>query len=406
MSLPSVAVSMTNGDDPTAGPDGPPEEGKADRAERSERPAGGNASPGEPTAVGAGGRTGSSGGGPPEDSRGGSDGGWGFDASTYVVLVVAGLLVGALVAPIAVNVTSQTSTGPTVAIVPLAGSIDGVSASRVSAQIERARQDPSVEAVVLRVNSGGGGASASETLYLSVKRLAEEKPVVVSVDGIAASGAYYASVPGDVIYAKPASVVGSVGAFAPIPAEVEPNQIIAATGPEKVGVGSERGFKYTVESIKRAFANAVMANRGENLTIPRSTVTKAGIYTGASAAQNGMVDEIGGLRTATARAAELAELGEYNVRVYSANGTTRFVSRAAFVASAAEDKEMVSPTYLTGLGGTGSSQYTVLMLPPSIAYDSRQQASYVGAGAYEPRADERGNRTGAPARTPAGGEGR
>jgi protease-4 len=324
------------------------------------------------------------------------------------VLVVTGLLIGALLAPIAVGVTSRTSTD-TVAIVPLAGGIDGGSAARVSAQIERARQNPSVEAVVLRVNSPGGGASASESLYLSVKRLAEEKPVVVSVDGIAASGAYYASVPADVIYAKPSSQVGSVGVFAPIPAEVEPNGIVAATGPEKVGVGSERGFKYTVETIKRAFANAVMANRGEELTIPRSTVTEAGVYSGAAATRNGMADEIGGIRTATARAAELAELDQYSVTVYSPNGTTRFVSRAAFVASAADDKEMVSPTYFTGIGGEGSAHATVLMLPPSIAYDSMAEAAFVGAGAYEPRPD---NATAAPASepetgaTPAGGAGR
>lgn len=399
---------MTNGDDPAAGEGGSSGERTGD-SDRADVTADAGDAPGEPTADADGRAVDERGGDEPPPDTGG---GWGFDASTYVVLVVIGLLIGALVAPVAVDVTSRTSTD-TVAIVPLAGGIDGASAARVSGQIERARQNPSVEAVVLRVNSPGGGASASETLYLSVKRLAEEKPVVVSVDGIAASGAYYASVPADVIYAKPASVVGSVGVFAPIPPEVEPNGIIAATGPEKVGLASEREFKYTIETVKRSFANAVMANRGDELNIPRSTVTRAGVYTGADATRNGMADEIGGLRTATARAAELAELDEYSVAVYSTNGTTRFVSRAAFVASAAEDKEMVSPTYFTGLGGEGSSEFTVLMLPPSIAYDSREEASYVGAGAYEPRA---GNDTHAPSgdsgaeagtgTTPAGGAGR
>jgi protease-4 len=299
-----------------------------------------------------------------------------------VVLVVAGLLVGVAAAPVAVGVTDRGT--PTVAVIPVEGSIDGGSAAALSAQIERARADPSVEAVVLLVNSPGGAASASETQYLAVKRLAEEKPVVASVDGIAASGAYYTIAPADEIYVKPSSVVGSVGVIAPLPQQVEPNDIVGATGPNKVGTDSVREFKYTIETLKNAFANAVVTNRGDALELSRSQVTKAGVYSGTVAVQNGMADRIGGQSAAIAAAAEKAGLDQYSVEVYRPDGTTQFVSQAAYVASDAPDKELVSPAYLTGIGSQGSTYATFLMVPPQVAYPSGDRA-YLGTGAYRNR---------------------
>lgn len=308
----------------------------------------------------------------------GSTGG-GLDRSVLVPLVAAGLLVGALVAPFAAGVATRGEPAK-VAVVPLSGVIGGNTASDVVAQLERARHDPSVKAVVLQVNSPGGAAAASESLYLAVKRLAEEKPVVVSVSGIAASGAYYASVPADAIYVKPASIVGSVGVLAPIPPELEPNDLIAATGPEKIGLASERGFKYTIETVKRAFVNAVMTHRGEELELSRAAVSRAGIYSGVVAVRNGFADEIGALPTAIARAAELADLDEYQVVRLEPTGPPQYVSRAAYVASDDPDKRMISPTELTGIGARGSSYATILMLPPRIAFAVSDRYARPGNG--------------------------
>lgn len=317
----------------------------------------------------------------------------GFDA-TYLVLVVAGLLVGAAAAPVAVGLTDRET--PTVAVVPVEGSIDGTSASAVSAQLERARADPSVAAVVLLVNSPGGAASASETQYLAVKRLAAEKPVVASVDGVAASGAYYTVAPADAIYVKPSSIVGSVGVLATLPQQLEPNDVVGATGPDKLSTGSVREFKYTTETLKRAFANAVMTSRGDALELSRGELTEAGIYSGAVAVENGMADRIGGRASAVAAAAERADLDSYTVELFRPSDSVRFVSQAAYVASDAPNKELVSPAYLTGLGAPGATYGTFLMLPPRIAYpDSR--GSYVGAGAYA-------NATGTANRSAAVGE--
>lgn len=286
---------------------------------------------------------------------------------TLVVLIAAGVLVGTLIAPFAAGLA--TSGGPDkIAVVSLEGAISGGSAAEVVANLERAREDPSVAAVVLRVNSPGGGAGASESLYLATKRLAEEKPVVVSVAGAAASGAYYASLPADEIYVKPASIVGSVGVIAPLPPEVEPNDVLVTTGPEKVGVASERDFKYTIETLKQAFVNAVMANRGDELEVPRSTVARAGIFSGAVAVRNGYADEIGGLPTAISRAAELADLDEYQLTRFRPDGTVTYISQAAYVASDVSDKRIVSPSKFTGIGQPGATYGNVLMLPPRIAF--------------------------------------
>lgn len=302
------------------------------------------------------------------------------DGATYLVLVVAGLLVGAAVAPVAIGLMEQET--PTIAVIPVEGSIDGSSATAVTAQIERARADPSVAAVVLVVNSPGGAASASETQYLATKRLAEEKPVVASVDAIAASGAYYTIAPADEIYVKPASIVGSVGVLATLPQTVEPNNIIGATGPDKLGSDSVREFKYTTETLKRAFANAVMTSRGDALELSRAELTEAGTYSGAVAVENGMADKIGSRTTAIAAAAERAGVDDYTVEVYRGDATPRFVSQTAYVASDAPNKTLVSPSYLTGIGTDASTYGTYLMVPPPVAYPDRTGA-YLGAGAYE-----------------------
>lgn len=295
----------------------------------------------------------------------------GFDPREWrerslAVFVVAGLLVGALVAPVAVGLVDRDRS--VVAVVPIEGAIDGETANRTTAQLREARTDPSVEAVVLLVNSPGGAASASESQYLAVRRLAAEKPVVASVDALAASGAYYTILPSERIFVKPSSIVGSVGVIATLPREVEPNDRIVSTGPNKLAADSEREFKYTVETLKRAFANAVMAHRGEELTISRAAVTEAGTFSGTVAVRNGMADAVGGTGTAIAYAAEQAGIEEYSVRYYRGNGTARFVSRAAYVASDAPDKELLDPAYLTGVGARGTAAGNYLMIPPRFAY--------------------------------------
>ena len=129
-------------------------------------------------------------------------------------------------------------------------------------------------------------------------------------------------------------------------------------------------------------ANAVMTSRGDALELSRAELTEAGVYSGAVAVENGMADTIGGRATAVAAAAERAGVDDYTVEVYRGGATPRFVSQAAYVASDAPNKTLVSPSYLTGIGTEASTYGTFLMVPPRVAYPDRTGA-YLGAGAYE-----------------------
>jgi protease-4 len=329
-------------------------------------------------------------------------------ARSYVLFVVLGLVVGLVVAPLAFEATSDPQ--PTVAVVPLEGSIDGASAAAVASQLQRARQDGNVEAVVIVSNSGGGTASGSETLYLQAKRLAEsDKPVYAAVDASAASGAYYTIAPADRIYVKPSSFVGSVGVRAAIPPNIEPNDIQGSTGPNKLTGFDTREFYYLLESNRRAFVNAVYEHRGENITLSRAQLSEAQVYSGGQAVNNGLADAIGGRQTAVDAAARAAGLDSYRVRVFRAsNQPATFVSRTNFLASTAPDKRMVSMRRYTG---TRNGLPVLLMLSGSAAGgDGRLTTVRAADLAGEVGAAERdetvnataGDSAGAGTRSPAG----
>ncbi|MCD2201356.1 S49 family peptidase [Halobacterium sp. KA-4] len=236
-----------------------------------------------------------------------------LDGSTRqltLVLIVVGLLVGVAVAPQAWD--RATEPDGTVAVVELHGSITGDSATAVIDDLRDARQNDSIQAVVLDVNSPGGTASASEQLYLAVKRTAGEMPVVASVTGTAASGSYYAAAPADDIYVTPASVVGSIGVRATLPsASIPEGQVV--TGPDKVGGSTPDEVRQRVETLRRAFVGSVFAERGDRIELTREEVSHAKVYAGASGVENGLADEIGGVDTAIGAAADDAGLSNYDV---------------------------------------------------------------------------------------------
>ena len=280
-------------------------------------------------------------------------------ARSYVVIVALGLVIGLTLAPVAWQAADSDGT---VAVVPLAGTIDGNTAAAVGATLERAREDPDVKAVVIVSNSGGGGASASEELYLQTKRTAAQMPVVASIDASAASGAYYTIAPADTIFAKPASIVGSVGVLTNAPTSIEPNDIIATTGPNKLSGGDDREFYYLLESLGEAFYNAVETSRGDALELSRTELSQARIYSGTQAVSNGLADEIGGRQAAVEAAAERAGLDDYEVERLRPRGSSVFLSRNNFIAADVEDKEMIEPEAFVGEDPSGP---TFLMLPAS-----------------------------------------
>ncbi|MFB6104747.1 MAG: S49 family peptidase [Halobacteriaceae archaeon] len=299
------------------------------------------------------------------------DVGRGIDAVTdsYVLLVVIGLLLGLQLAPVALSAAPGAGTAPKVAVIRLSGGIDGDAANAVATQIERAVSNPAVEAIVLRVNSPGGGAAASEQLYLTVARAATELPVIVSVNSIAASGAYYTAVAADHIFVKPSSLIGSVGVVFIAPRDVPPREQVVVTGPAKETGGDRRSWYYKVDAAKHAFLGAVMAQRGDALSISRTEIATAKLFSAPRAVQTGIADEIGGLQAAIQHAAEAADLNRYRVTVYDRSGTTTFVTRTAYTASPVEDKRLVGPEYFVG-NGTAATGPNILMLAQSVAYQA------------------------------------
>lgn len=283
---------------------------------------------------------------------------------SYIVIVLLGVIIGLQVAPVVSQFATQ-PVGGEVAVVTLSGGINGPNAASVAERLRQARQDPNVKAVVLHINSPGGGAAASETLYLAVKRTAARMPVVASVDSQAASGAYYAAAPSDEIFVKPASLVGSVGVFFTAPQPIPPVDQLIVSGPNKLTGADRREWAYKIESIRRAFVGAVVDGRGDRLELSAAELSYAKLYTGSEAVENGLADHIGGLEAAVDRAAQLANLPQWRVQTLGYSGPVTFVTRTSYVSATADQKELVSPRYFL-VGPAEATGPTVVMLPPSV----------------------------------------
>ncbi|WP_251329254.1 S49 family peptidase [Haloplanus pelagicus] len=227
---------------------------------------------------------------------------------SYALVVAAAVLLSAVLAPVAYD--RATEPDGSVAVITVEGFISSNSVSEVQEDLREARENESVEAVVLNVDSPGGGAAASEQLYLSVQRTAEVMPVVASVKSTGASGAYYAMLPTRDIYVTPASVVGSVGVRGAAPGPSLPGEI--KSGPDKASATAEQR-RAQIETLQRAFVGSVMKHRSDDLELTRTEVAHAKVYTGARAVENGMADDIGSTQDAIRQAANAAGLDDYEV---------------------------------------------------------------------------------------------
>lgn len=206
------------------------------------------------------------------------------------------------------------------------GSIGGES---TAALLREALEDEHVKSVVLRVNSPGGSAYASEQINREIQALkAAGKPVVVSMGSVAASGGYWISMNADRIYADPSTITGSIGVFGMLP---NFTRSLDRIGVHTDGVGTThlagafdpsrplepevgRLIQSSVEKIYTDFVGKVAAGRDATAeAIDR--VARGRVWSGAQAVDRGLVDELGGLGDALAEAARLAELEEDDYRV-------------------------------------------------------------------------------------------
>ncbi|WP_245180720.1 S49 family peptidase [Haloarcula amylovorans] len=232
--------------------------------------------------------------------------------AAYVVVVTAALVTGAIVGPMVWNAAAiADEERPSVAVVTLRGPTNDVNVNGVAEQLRAIRNNDSVEAVVLRVDSPGGPVDASEEFYLAVNRTASEMPVVAYVEGAAASGGYFGIVSSDEIIVKPSSTVGSIGVIVQASPSVieqagQQQEQFVRSGPDKAQIGID-SVRTEMESLQRAFVGTVMYHRGDTLSLDRTEVANGRAYLGGRAVENGFADRIGDLDTAIERAASRAE---------------------------------------------------------------------------------------------------
>ncbi len=228
----------------------------------------------------------------------------------YVVAVTLALVSATVFGPVVWNAASS-STNPTVAVITLEGPTNDQNVNRVTRQLREARQNDSVAAVVLRLDSPGGPASASSEFYLAVNRTASQLPVVAYVRGLAASGGYYGIAPADSIVVKSGSTVGSIGTVVQVPSSAvesagQRSDTFIRTGPDKAQISLD-GLRERLQILQAGFVGTVMQHRGDELSLSRTEVANGRAYLGATAVRNGFADEIGDLGTAIERAATLAD---------------------------------------------------------------------------------------------------
>lgn len=233
---------------------------------------------------------------------------------SYTVIIVVALLIGALAAPVAYGTAKEYGESTDkVAVIEVGATIAPMTADPVTEQLQEARQNETIEAVVLKVDTPGGGLSATEALALEVERTAEEMPVVVSVSQIAASGGYYVSAPADEIVANPSALVGSVGInFAYVDAAAATGTTIQS-GPDKAGGYTEQEAIQIADVMVNGFYGTVLDHRGDELQMSEEELAHAKVYPSQEAVHNGMIDEVGTIETAIQRAAELGGLDRYEV---------------------------------------------------------------------------------------------
>ncbi|MBK8659597.1 MAG: signal peptide peptidase SppA [Bacteroidetes bacterium] len=209
------------------------------------------------------------------------------------------------------------------------GSDDEIGGEKFAKIFSKLRKDDKVKAVVLRINSGGGSALASDIMWREIVLTKKEKPVVVSFGDVAASGGYYIAAPGDRIFAQPNTITGSIGVFGLLPNaqkmfkdklgitfdEVEVTKHGVLGGLTKPLDGEEVAVaQRNVERTYAEFKSRVASGRNKT-TDYIETIAQGRVWTGNQAIANGLVDELGGLDEAIAFAAKKANLKEKDYRL-------------------------------------------------------------------------------------------
>ena len=242
-------------------------------------------------------------------------------SSTIIIIILAVILyliaASTLVRLLTSSKTSITSFSKGIALIEVEGVI--VDSRQIVRQFKKYGKNPTVAAIVLRVDSPGGGVSASQEIYREIKRVKEKgKKVIVSMGSVAASGGYYISTPADIIVANPGTITGSIGVIMEFPILKD---LLSKVGikfevvksQEHKDIGSpfreispkERALlKDVVSSVYEQFIEVIVKNR----KIPEAKVraiSDGRILSGTQAKEFGLVDTLGSLEDAIRLAANM-----------------------------------------------------------------------------------------------------
>jgi len=236
----------------------------------------------------------------------------------------------------------QVYTEPSVAVVYVEGAIQtgtaeqspfggsqGAFSTSIRKALDKAADDDSVKALVMRVDSPGGSALASEIILDAAKRVARKKPLVVSMGNVAGSGGYYVTCAADTVFASPSTITASIGVVA--------GKIVTTGMWDKVGINwhaNQRGdmaaimstasefspeerakLRHYMTTVYRIFKSHVEHARENKLTKPIDEIAGGRVFTGRQALDLGLIDKLGGMEDAIKYAAGRAGVGDYEIRV-------------------------------------------------------------------------------------------
>ncbi|CAI8158485.1 MAG: Protease 4 [Bacteroidota bacterium] len=209
------------------------------------------------------------------------------------------------------------------------GGTEIIGQEKIIKTLKKIGKKKNIKAVVLRVNSPGGSALASELIWEEIEHLKKTKKVVVSMGNVAASGGYYIAANADEIVAEPTTITGSIGVWGVLPnvnrlanrwginaEQVATNKrSILYTPFEPLSNATRQEIKVGINQVYQTFLNRVAQGRNMSKEAVHE-IAQGRVWSGVEAKEIGLVDHLGGMETALDRAAALAEIEEYKITTY------------------------------------------------------------------------------------------
>ena len=247
--------------------------------------------------------------------------------TVIIILAIIVILMSAIMTALG-GFSGRPSTSPfasKVGVIPVVGEISDSTA--VLQHLKTFTRDSSIKAIIVRIDSPGGGVGASQEIYREIMKTRETKKVIISLGGVAASGGFYIASAGDRIVANPGTITGSIGVimeyvqFSELAKKIGFSLEVVKSGEFK-DIGSPHReltekdrevLKEVIDDIQNQFVNAVA--EGRNLPPEKvREIADGRVFTGAMAKKWGLVDQLGNFEDAVTLAKELAEIeGEVNL---------------------------------------------------------------------------------------------